>query len=300
MTVFYKILWVFKTCIYTFLMSILSFFDVAIAVNDLPFYNLYAHLVLKKSTLNPFTQTDHVTNEILLLDYMDLIRSSDKMKAYDRTAAEFSQYFEEGLLKSLAFYQASTIRQSEINDLIKVNLYSNVSLNHPIERPQAIKTSLPLALNSLSQFSGEWHGHWEKMRVHHLWLPVRKLVQSITDEVTLMGFQSCFTGDGFGWNYIVKQGDQIVILGFVVHLNEEGTVTNKNPHYAFLNHSNRLIWIAEHHVYYEFICDNSTCPDTKHYVITGADRKSTRLNSSHQIISYAVFCLKKKKKKKNT
>src|SRR5947208_7750429 len=30
-----------------------------------------------------------------------------------------------------------------------------------------------------------------------------------------------------------------------------------------------------------------------------ADRKSTRLNSSHQIISYAVFCLKKKKKKKH-
>src|SRR5438552_17803391 len=27
----------------------------------------------------------------------------------------------------------------------------------------------------------------------------------------------------------------------------------------------------------------------------GLDRKSTRLNSSHQIISYAVFCLKKKK-----
>src|SRR5207248_7784644 len=29
-----------------------------------------------------------------------------------------------------------------------------------------------------------------------------------------------------------------------------------------------------------------------------ADRKSTRLNSSHRTISYAVFCLKKKKKKK--
>src|SRR5258708_39339025 len=28
------------------------------------------------------------------------------------------------------------------------------------------------------------------------------------------------------------------------------------------------------------------------------DRKSTRLNSSHQIISYAVFCLKKKKENK--
>src|SRR5438132_4438701 len=30
---------------------------------------------------------------------------------------------------------------------------------------------------------------------------------------------------------------------------------------------------------------------------SGSDRKSTRLNSSHTVISYAVFCLKKKKKK---
>src|SRR5258708_20546814 len=30
------------------------------------------------------------------------------------------------------------------------------------------------------------------------------------------------------------------------------------------------------------------------YGLLGPDRKSTRLNSSHQIISYAVFCLKKK------
>src|SRR2546426_4056715 len=29
----------------------------------------------------------------------------------------------------------------------------------------------------------------------------------------------------------------------------------------------------------------------------GLDRKSTRLNSSHLVISYAVFCLKKKKKR---
>src|SRR2546426_4336170 len=31
--------------------------------------------------------------------------------------------------------------------------------------------------------------------------------------------------------------------------------------------------------------------------LRGLDRKSTRLNSSHLVISYAVFCLKKKKKK---
>src|SRR5947207_5412881 len=33
-------------------------------------------------------------------------------------------------------------------------------------------------------------------------------------------------------------------------------------------------------------------------VAQARDRKSTRLNSSHTVISYAVFCLKKKKKKK--
>src|SRR2546430_6793474 len=34
--------------------------------------------------------------------------------------------------------------------------------------------------------------------------------------------------------------------------------------------------------------------------IKGIDRKSTRLNSSHSQISYAVFCLKKKKKQRST
>src|SRR3712207_8806648 len=33
------------------------------------------------------------------------------------------------------------------------------------------------------------------------------------------------------------------------------------------------------------------------HALAGLDRKSTRLNSSHANISYAVFCLKKKKKR---
>src|SRR5437868_9620501 len=44
----------------------------------------------------------------------------------------------------------------------------------------------------------------------------------------------------------------------------------------------------------------SGCPTTGWSGCTGSrDRKSTRLNSSHVSISYAVFCLKKKKKTKN-
>src|SRR5438034_7958601 len=41
-------------------------------------------------------------------------------------------------------------------------------------------------------------------------------------------------------------------------------------------------------------------PGGQHGPDAGGDRKSTRLNSSHTVISYAVFCLKKKKKDKKT
>src|SRR5438105_10773458 len=37
-------------------------------------------------------------------------------------------------------------------------------------------------------------------------------------------------------------------------------------------------------------------PGAGRHARRGQDRKSTRLNSSHEWISYAVFCLKKKKK----
>src|SRR5260221_7023845 len=39
------------------------------------------------------------------------------------------------------------------------------------------------------------------------------------------------------------------------------------------------------------------CHGRSHFFRTLTDRKSTRLNSSHTVISYAVFCLKKKKSK---
>src|SRR5258708_31630178 len=50
----------------------------------------------------------------------------------------------------------------------------------------------------------------------------------------------------------------------------------------------------------ELHLDQAPRPDGTPYIehplaVASQDRKSTRLNSSHQIISYAVFCLKKKK-----
>src|SRR5437588_2375231 len=43
--------------------------------------------------------------------------------------------------------------------------------------------------------------------------------------------------------------------------------------------TNRLVWAQ-------------TAKGTSEFYVTSEDRKSTRLNSSHTVISYAVFCLK--------
>src|SRR3989454_4068939 len=45
------------------------------------------------------------------------------------------------------------------------------------------------------------------------------------------------------------------------------------------------------------VCGELIFSSTLFGIRTQPDRKSTRLNSSHLVISYAVFCLKKKKKK---
>src|SRR2546422_3415243 len=60
-------------------------------------------------------------------------------------------------------------------------------------------------------------------------------------------------------------------------------------------------WYLEHEVA-EFVAVVDEVSGAGHFDIDdekwpAPDRKSTRLNSSHGYISYAVFCLKKKKKK---
>src|SRR5256885_7182756 len=47
------------------------------------------------------------------------------------------------------------------------------------------------------------------------------------------------------------------------------------------------------------LMNGAQCANSAAYAVSRVDRKSTRLNSSHLVISYAVFCLKKKKKNDN-
>src|SRR5256885_11579567 len=48
------------------------------------------------------------------------------------------------------------------------------------------------------------------------------------------------------------------------------------------------------------VYDQLNCAELSGWLATCRDRKSTRLNSSHLVISYAVFCLKKKKSLRTT
>src|SRR3712207_8309121 len=64
-----------------------------------------------------------------------------------------------------------------------------------------------------------------------------------------------------------------------VHLSEGGLTTADKVH--------------KREEFRQLIGDVQELPETQR---TALDRKSTRLNSSHANISYAVFCLKKKKK----
>src|SRR5947208_12565388 len=69
-----------------------------------------------------------------------------------------------------------------------------------------------------------------------------------------------------------------------------------------LSYDNRYIWGKNEGMFLCLVDSANLHVPTHQFTVatvsgkeTNPDRKSTRLNSSHQIISYAVFCLKKKK-----
>src|SRR5690625_6817478 len=57
----------------------------------------------------------------------------------------------------------------------------------------------------------------------------------------------------------------------------------------------KRFWVAEHHDVPAFASSSPEMVMMRLADATERDRKSTRLNSSHVAISYAVFCLKKKR-----
>ncbi|QLG44380.1 hypothetical protein [Costertonia aggregata] len=230
----------------------------------------YVLLLLLLHPIGNAADLEEGLSDLLSTDYQELAAFSKKLRACEVTEESFRLLFWEGLTKSFDFYKTSKkIHSTDIDRLIATELFSHTDLSHPFKKPEMRKTNLAKAFHLLNQFSGEWHGHWGPMNVHHFWLPVRQFNQAVSKKFTLVGFQSCFTGDGFGWNYLVKEGENITVLGFVYHFNDEGRISAKNPHYAYMNSNNQLTWVSDNHIYHEFICDSSHCFKTRHYVISG-------------------------------
>jgi len=242
-----------------------------------------------KEEFNSKTKNLQGYSDLLTSDYKRLTRFSENLKEYGITEESFENLFWEGLSKSRNFYSSSDhMGQSSVNHWIEKELLNHVDLYHPLEKPETLQTNSANAFSALHSFSGEWHGTWETMKVNHLWLSVQRTKNDLTDGFSIVGFQSCFTGDGFGWNYVVKEQNEIVILGFVYHFDDTGNITARNPHYAFVNTKHQLTWVSDNHIYYEFVCRDSKCGDKKHYVITGGQYEKriqrTNLTSGFQAV----------------
>src|SRR5690625_6661901 len=74
-------------------------------------------------------------------------------------------------------------------------------------------------------------------------------------------------------------------------LPEENLLKNRNHCNTYRSPDNHTLHPVRFHRSFHHL-PHTTAP----FRIWSIDRKSTRLNSSHVAISYAVFCLKKKKK----
>src|SRR5688572_32203363 len=93
--------------------------------------------------------------------------------------------------------------------------------------------------------------------------------------------------------YTLSLHDALPIYGF--HLPDRSLYTIPN-HYLFLR---LYLSMRCRYLHYRPVLQiHYLIQNTPGLLSTEKDRKSTRLNSSHSQISYAVFCLKKKKKKK--
>src|SRR5574341_1805427 len=83
--------------------------------------------------------------------------------------------------------------------------------------------------------------------------------------------------------------DQIANIRWII---EKARKFQKNTYFCFIDYAKAFDYV-DHNKLWKIlkekgIPDHLTC-------LLRKDRKSTRLNSSHQLISYAGFCLKKKK-----
>src|SRR5256885_16051431 len=89
-----------------------------------------------------------------------------------------------------------------------------------------------------------------------------------------------------------KQPLGLVVVDYLQLMSGRGRFENRNQEISTISRGFKLL-SKELNVPMLVLSQLSRAPETR--VGDHRDRKSTRLNSSHLVISYAVFCLKKKR-----
>lgn len=229
------------------------------------------------------------THYLLSVDHNQLADFAENSLTYFPSDGKFEQLFWGGLEQSITFYQTfKKSKRSLTKTFRKLKQLHKFSHKHLIRKQNPIQTTIVDAFDALKLFNGPWHGRWQQMTVHHFWLPTRSVEVALENKAMLLGFQSCFTGDGFGWNFVVEINDQIVLLGFVYHFNDRGVLSIGNPHVGLIHQDLHLTWISDNHLYDEYVCSSPDCSLGQHYVISGMryfhDRLLSRTQSSFQAI----------------
>src|SRR5687768_18276209 len=119
----------------------------------------------------------------------------------------------------------------------------------------------------------------------------RSQLQNLPSGPTLTGLGSPVPDDQFGG----PQPDDAHFTGVILRLNDDGTTPADNP---FFNVGTQIGGEVGENIRKIFAYGIRNSFGMAFDPLSGnlwdQDRKSTRLNSSHGYISYAVFCLKKK------
>src|SRR3712207_8001406 len=92
---------------------------------------------------------------------------------------------------------------------------------------------------------------------------------------------------------MIRRPPRSTLFPYTTLFRSENVYARTAEREAFLSQDNWHVGVWEIRDFLHTV-DLTIRPD-QHYSAWAQDRKSTRLNSSHANISYAVFCLKKKK-----
>ncbi len=202
-------------------------------------------------------------------DYEELASFTSKLKHYKLDPITFEKRFWQGLAQAIDYFRADVLQNPNTKRELARPFHLRFPMIHEVQRKSLSITQLADGIAALERFAGPWYGLWENMKVKHLWLPVRQSRHPLQGDFRLLAFQSAFTGDGIGWNFLVRHEGAVHMLGHVYHFDLDGHLSTQTPHYAYLDQVGQITWITADHIFFETVCHEDHGLAGKHYVITG-------------------------------